>query len=388
VRIILYTGKGGVGKTTISAATAIACSERGYKTLILSADSAHSLSDCFDMPPFSELTKISDNLFAQEVKVYREIERHWGEIQRFLVKFLMSQGYEEVMAQELAILPGLDEFFSLLTVKEYADNGDFDAIIIDCAPTGSTLKLLGFTDVFRWYMERVFKIQRRVVKVVKPVAEKIVKAPLPESEVFEAIERIYHQLTSLSELLTDPQVSSVRVVVMPERMVIKESQRAYTALSLFGYPVDMVIVNRIFPSEALSDYFKEIATQQSREKTEIESVFADLPKAEVRQFATERVGVLKLSELARELFGDKDPAAVYRSVKPVDIEPVDGGYLISFALPIVKKEDVNLWAKDGELIIGVGDQRRNYLLPDSLVGCEVVRAKLEDSKFKVWLEKK
>lgn len=388
MRIILYTGKGGVGKTTISAATAIACSNRGYKTLVLSADAAHSLSDSFDMPPFDELTQISENLFAQEVKVYREIERHWAEIQKFIVKFLVSQGYEEFMAAELAILPGLDEFFSLLTVKQYADKGEFDVIIIDCAPTGSTLKLLGFVDIFRWYMERVFKLQRRVVRFVKPVAERVVKAPLPEDEVFFAVERIYHQLTSLAELLTNPEISSVRVVVVPERMVIKESQRAYTALSLFGYPVDMVIVNRIFPDEALSDYFKDVALQQSREMAEVESVFLELLTKKVRQFASERVGAARLSELAKELFEDEDPAGVYRSTKPVEIEMQNGECLISFALPIVKKEDVSLWAKDSELIISVGDQKRNFLLPDSLSGYEVVRAKMEDNKFKIKLEPK
>lgn len=386
MRIILYTGKGGVGKTTISAATAVACSKRGYKTLVLSADAAHSLSDSFDMPPFDELTQISENLFAQEIKVYREIERHWSDIQKFIVRFLVSQGYEEIMAQELAILPGLDEFFSLLAVKQYADKGEFDVIIIDCAPTGSTLKLLGFVDIFKWYMERVFKLQRRVVRLVKPVAERVVKAPLPEDEVFSALERIYHQLTSLAELLTNPQLASVRLVVVPERMVIKESQRAYTALSLFGYPIDMVIANRIFPDEALSDYFKEVALQQNREMAELKSVFLDIPIKKVRQFSSERVGALKLGELAKELFGEEDPSSVYYSSKPVEIEMKDGECFVSFALPTVKKEDVSLWAKDGELIIAVGDHKRNFLLPDSLSGYEVVRAKLEDNKFKIKLE--
>jgi len=377
-----------VGKTTISAATAIECARRGHRTLVLSADSAHSLSDSFDALPFDELTPIADNLFAQEIKVYRELERYWSEIQEYVVRFLVSQGYEEVMAQELAIVPGLEEFFSLLKVKEYADSGEFDVVIIDCAPTGSTLRLLGFTDIFRWYMERFFKLERKLARVVKPVAERIIKAPLPEDGVYDAVERIYHQLMGLAELLSDPEITSVRIVTAPEKMVIRESQRAYAALMLFGYPVDLVIVNRVFPEEALRDYFKEVAGQQKRAAGEVRVIFGDLPIKEVRQFASERVGTERLSELAGELFGGEDPAKVNLTRKPIEISAREGGCLISFAVPGAKKEDISLWAKDGELIIAVADQRRNYLLPDALRDYDVVRAKLEGDRFKVWMEPK
>ena len=257
VRIILFTGKGGVGKTTIAAATAYRCAELGYKTLIYSTDAAHSLSDSFNKEIGRKRIAITHNLYAQEIDVNEELKKNWGPIKDFIKQFLKHRGLDNVIADELAVFPGMEEIFSMLELKERYVEGLFEVIIIDCAPTGETLRLLAGPDIAKWYMEKIFNIERTVFKAVRPMARHFVDLPLPGDDVFESMESLYKNLVGIKEVLTDREVSSIRIVLNPEKMVIKESQRAYTFLNLFGYMVDAVIANRVLPAEVKDPYYGE-----------------------------------------------------------------------------------------------------------------------------------
>ncbi|MFC1890629.1 ArsA family ATPase, partial [Thermodesulfobacteriota bacterium] len=264
MRIILYTGKGGVGKTTTAAATAVKCAEHGHRTIVLSTDAAHSLSDIFETGIGASPTPIVEGLDAQEIDVAYELKHHWGVIQSYITKFLKSQGIEGIMAEEFAIVPGMEELFSLLKLKEYADSGAYEVAIVDCAPTASTLRMLGMPDAVRWYMDKFFHIERRIVKAVKPVAERLTKIPMPTDEIYFSAESLFRRVDAMKDLLTDAGKATVRLVCTPERMVIQESRRAFTTLSLFGLPVDAIITNRVLPEGLDAQYFKKWKTAQRR----------------------------------------------------------------------------------------------------------------------------
>jgi arsenite-transporting ATPase len=244
MRIILYTGKGGVGKTTISAATAVRCAELGHKTIVMSTDPAHSLADSLDCKIGVKPKKMSENLVAEEINVHEELKKNWGRIQTYIKKFLKSRGFEDLMAEEFAVFPGMEELFSLLKLREYAENESYEVAIIDCAPTASTVRMLSVPDVIRWYMDRFFDIERRIVKTVRPIAERITKVPFPTDDVYDSVEELFHKVEGMKDILTDSKKASIRLVFNPEKMVIKESQRAYSYLNLFGFTVDAVIANR------------------------------------------------------------------------------------------------------------------------------------------------
>jgi len=380
MRIILFTGKGGVGKTTIAAATGVKSSALGYKTLIISTDPAHSLSDSFqkELKPYP--TKVTRNLYAMEVNVEYELEKHWDVIKDYLTIFFKSQGIDDVIAEELAIFPGFDELASLLHLLNYYERRAFDVIILDCAPTGETLRLLSVPEVAKWYMNRFFGIEKKVLKLVKPIAQPLINVPLPSDEVLDKVQELYVKMSRLKEIL-ESEITSVRIVMNPEKMVIKESERAFTYLNLFGYRVDCVIINKILPREA-GDYFSKWYELQERYIREIEERFP-LPVFKVYLKSTEVVGD-KLFELADELYNGRNPIEVFYSDKPMKIEKEGDSLVLSVKAPFVSKDDLKLLKRGEELIIIAGHWKRIIFLPQSLALKEPVEAKFNKGELRVY----
>ncbi len=383
MRTILYTGKGGVGKTSLSAATAVAAAKKGHNTIVMSIDAAHSLGDSFDVKLGNEPVNLGENLDALEIDVHHELERNWDVISKYIKKFLTSQGYDELVAEELVVMPGMEELFSLLKLLEFDREGKYDLAIIDCAPTGNTLQFLAFSDVIDWYMGRFFNLERKIVKAVKPIAEKIIKAPLPSDEVFDSVEGIYDRIVEIKNLLSDPERSSVRIVTNPEKMVVSESRRAYVALSLFGFPVDCVIANRVFPPEIKNGYFANWRKVQRENLDLITEFFSPLPIKRCRMFDNEMVGIERLAALAAEVFQKDDPANIFYSDKPFSIESKGDSMIMKLKLPSVNKDDIQLWTKEDELIITVKGHRRNLLLPRALKKHKLSKAKLDQDIFTI-----
>lgn len=388
MRVLLYTGKGGVGKTSISAATAVRCAELGYRTIIISTDAAHSLSDVFKIELSDNPVEITKNLYGVEVDPNSEIRNNWGDIQRYITAFLKSQGIEEVVAEEIAILPGIDELMSLLKIRDFYESKEYDCIILDCAPTGATVKLLSIPDVFKWYIQKLLPIERRVMKVIKPVAERIVPFPLPEQDVYNAIEYLYEKLEGLNKIMLDNKTTSIRLVINPERMVIKEAQRAYAYLSLFGYNVDSVFANRLFSEDITDTVYAKWLGIQKKYLSEAEEIFSPLPIFRVKFFEKEIGGIKDLSTLAQECFGSDNPLKVYHKEKPVTFSRKNGVSTISIHLPGIKKEEVDLWIKGEELILKVKNFQRNILLPHNFVNMEINTARMERENLMITFARK
>ncbi len=377
MRVLLYSGKGGVGKTSLSAATAVAAARHGHRTLIVSTDAAHSLADALDLELGSDPVRVAPKLWGVEVDVNRELQDHWGVIHEWLTRFMTFQGLEDSIAEEMAILPGMEELFSLLRVKRFADSGQYDVIIIDCAPTGETVRMLGFPEVLKFYFARIFPIQRSVARSVRPVAKHITEMPIPEDSVFAAVKKLHGELDGLAPLLQDPRHASIRLVLNPERMVIKESQRLLTYLSLFGFPVDAVIANRVLPPEARSPYFEHWFELQSGYLSEARQSFQPLPLLEARLFDREMVGLDRLKEFAEAVFGDDDPTRVYFKDRPMRIKKEGDGYALYLRLPFADRDKLDVWTAGDELIVSINNQRRNVALPRS-----VATRKLEGAAFR------
>jgi arsenite-transporting ATPase len=355
----------------------------GYKTKVYSTDAAHSLADSFNKEIGSTDTLIKKNLFAQEIDVNEEIRRNWGPIQGFIQQFLKYRGMENLIAEEMAVFPGMEEVFSLLELKERYVQEDFDVVIIDCAPTGDTLRLLACPDIAKWYMEKVFNIERKVFKAVRPVAQRFVDMPLPTDDVFDSMEGLYKNLIGIKEVLTDREISSIRIVLNPEKMVIKESQRAYTFLNLFGYSVDAVIANRILPEEIKDPYYHKWKEIQAKHMKEIEASFSPLPILLSKFWDQEVVGMKLLSRMAEDIYGDKDPTNVFYKEKPLEIIGSDGSYDVYFKLPFASKEDLDIWVHGNELTIKFLNFKRNILLPRALSSLKLKKAEFIGNTLKV-----
>ncbi len=386
MRVILYTGKGGVGKTTVSAATAVACAARGRRTIVLSTDAAHSLADLFEQKIGPEPVRITKNLYACEVEVYHELAKNWGAIRAYIKHFLASRGYGDVIADELSVMPGMEDLFSLLRLLEIEESGEYDTAVIDCAPTGATLQLLGFTDVFEWYMSRFFDLERRLVRAIRPMAERVIKAPLPGDEVFGQVEQLYRRMVLIKALLTDPNRASVRLVLNPEKMVIAESRRAYTCLGLYGYPVDAVVINRRLPPE-VDGYLAEWLGIQQKHLDVIQHSFAPLPLLSCRLFPREMTGLKAVEAVAAEIFAQYEPDQVLFARTPFELEAKNGLYEMRLYLPGVSKKEIQLFVKDGELIVNAAGFRRHFLLPRQLNGYIVAKARLEGDQFNILFAK-
>lgn len=383
MRIMLYTGKGGVGKTSIAAATALACAARGQRTLVLSTDAAHSLADSFDTVLGAEPKELSHNLWAQEIDVYHQMGEYYGVIQDYLNRVLSWKGLDDVLSQEMTAFPGMEELASLLEVEHHHDSGKYDVIIIDAAPTGETLKFLSFPDVARWWLEKIFPIQRKAAQLLGPVIQPLLNIPMPSDEVFEAIKDGLQRLQRLHDILSNPKTSSVRLVVNPEKMVIKEAQRTYTYLGLYGYGIDLVVCNRVLPEEVEEGYFSSWKEVQQKYLTLIDESFAPLPIRRLPLFDHEVVGVDMLKVMARRLFGDDDPAAILYSGKAQLIEKHGADYVMTVPLPLVSKAALDLTRLGDELIVRIGNQRRNFLLPRVLIERDVAEARLNEGELRV-----
>jgi arsenite/tail-anchored protein-transporting ATPase len=383
VRILLFTGKGGVGKTTVAAATAAACAARGEHTLVFSTDPAHSLADSLDRPVGSAPTEVGHRFHAQQLDARERTEEAWDDIQEYLVEVFDWAGVEGIEAEELAVLPGLDEVFGLVDLKAHAESGAWDTIVVDCAPTAETIRLLSLPDVLSWYMDRVFPMTRRVNKVVGPVVSRMTRLPVAGDRVFGAADRFYARLDGVKELLADPELCSARLVVNPEKMVIDEARRTYTYLALFGYSVDAVIVNRVLPPAVSDPWFDRWKAIQAEHLDAIEEGFAPLPILRAHLAETEVVGLDALVRLAAELYGDGPPAARLHAGQPLRFDRVDGRRAIVLDLPFAEKGQLDVGRRGSDLLITLGPYRRVMTLPDSLVDRPVREAKLREGTLTV-----
>lgn len=383
MRIVLVTGKGGVGKTTVAAATAMQAAGAGYRTLVASTDPAHSLADAFAVPLGDRPSEVAPGLAGQQIDAQQELERHWGEIRDQLMAVLDWGGVGGVEAEEFLVFPGMDELFALLEVKDQARSGDYEVIVVDCAPTAETLRLLSLPEVLSWYFDRILPTERRLMRAARPVLTRVTNLPVPRDEVFQAAEGIFLGVEEVRALLSDPVVTSARLVVNPEKLVIDEARRTYTYLGLFGYGVDSVVVNRILPAEVEDPYFSRWHEIQQEHLRDIERSFADVPILPLRLFDEEMVGVARLRRLGGELYGEGDPVAGYAARAPFRVIEAGDEVTLELAIPFVGKEEVDVLRHGEELYLTVGRYRRSFLLPDSLRRRRVIRARLDGGVLRV-----
>ncbi|MEA2518420.1 MAG: arsenite/tail-anchored protein-transporting ATPase [Chloroflexota bacterium] len=385
VRILLYTGKGGVGKTSIAAATALLCADRGLRTIVLSTDIAHSLADAFDVPLGPEPTRIAPNLDGQEPDVYYNIARYWRTIQNYVSELFAWRGLDEVMAEEMTVLPGMDELGNLLWITDHVDSGKYDVIVVDAAPTGETLRLLSLPDASRWWIERIAPIGRRVSRLGRPMLERVLGIPIPRDEVFAAAERLLDRLAEVHRLLSDPDQTSVRITLALDKLSVAEARRSHTYFHLFGYPSDMIIANRVLPENA-GPYFARLREAQQRYLPIVEQEFGPVPVRTVPQFDHEMVGVDQLREIGHALFGDGDPTAVHYRGEPYKVTRENGGYVLEVALPFTEKGELQLSRRSDELVLQVGSWRRTLLLPRALIDAPTKGAKMDDGTLRIQFE--
>jgi arsenite/tail-anchored protein-transporting ATPase len=382
-RILLYTGKGGVGKTSIAAATALACAKRGHRTIVLSTDIAHSLGDVFGVELGPQATEIAPNLWGQESDVYYNVNRYWGRIQDYATSVLRWRGLDEVLAEEMTVLPGMDEVGSLLWIAEHHDSGDYDVVVVDAAPTGETLRLLSLPEAGKWWMEKIEPIGRRITKLTGPLIQRVVGMPMPGDDVFNAGEELFRRLEHMHDLLIDPDRTSVRVVLTLEQVVIKEAQRSFTYFHLYGYPTDLVVANRVLPDEVGWHYFKGWHEMQQRYAPMVEQAFAPIPILRAPYLDREVIGLPVLTELGDALYGDADPSMPFYRGRPYSVARDDGEFVLSVELPFAMKEEISLSRHADELVIEVGTWRRNVVLPRALVDAPTRGAKFDDQVLKI-----
>ncbi|MBJ7599424.1 MAG: arsenic-transporting ATPase [Candidatus Nephthysia bennettiae] len=383
MRVILFTGKGGVGKTSVAAATALRCAQLGHRTVVMSTDPAHSLGDSFDRTLGSRLTQIAPNLWGHEVSALHEMERHWRKLHDYAASVFATQGLDDVVAEEVANPPGMDEVASLMWIKHYAERGEHDVIIVDCAPTGETLQLLMFPDAARWWLDKIYPWERKALKLARPVLQPLMDVPLPSDEVFASIKDLLLDLEGMKKVLVDPKVSSVRLVLNLEKMVIKEAKRAFTYLSLFGYVTDAVVVNRTLPDGLQDELFRKWHSIHQRYSGEVEQSFQPLPIFNVPLFDEEVVGEKMLLKMAETIYGARDPAQRFYEGSSQRVEKREGEYVLALKAPFVERGEVSLTRHDGELFVTVGNYRREVVLPRVLAGKETVGASLEDGELRV-----
>jgi arsenite-transporting ATPase len=387
MRVILMTGKGGVGKTSVAAATGLRCAELGYRTLVLSTDPAHSLADSFEQELGHDPRSLRPNLWGAELDALMELEGNWGAVKRYITQVLQARGLDGVQAEELAILPGMDEIFGLVRMKRHYDEGDYDVLIIDSAPTGTALRLLSIPEVGGWYMRRFYKPLQGMSVALRPLVEPLFRPiagfSLPDKEVMDAPYEFYEQIEALEKVLTDNTQTSVRLVTNPEKMVIKESLRAHAYLSLYNVATDLVIANRIIPEEVNDPFFQKWKANQQVYKQEIYDNFHPLPVKEVPLFSQEMCGMEALERLKETLYANEDPAQVYYKENTIRIVQDKQTYSLELYLPGIPKEQIQLNKTGDELNIRIGNHRRNLVLPQSLASLQLSGAKMEDDFLKV-----
>jgi len=386
MRILLFSGKGGVGKTSLAAATGLELSRLGYRTLVMSVDPAHSLADAFDIETnlFHAKTgdpyPIHDKLAIHEVNIQKEIKRHWQEISTYITSILRSTGIKDVEAEELAILPGMEELSALMYVNQFRREDRYDVIVLDCAPTAESMRFVSMPTTLEWYMKHIFPLQRGILKAVRPIANRVAPFELPPDTYFGNIKDLFDRLDGIGELLEDPKITSVRLVTNPERMVLRETQRAFVYFTLHGLTVDGIIVNRVLPAEVTDLYFQEWRASQGQVLEEIDRYFAPVPVKRVPLFVHEVLGRERLEDVARNLYdGKEDPAAVTVTQAPYAFTKSPAGvYEVRLNLPFAAKGEIGLFKKGDELVVEIGTLRRHVGLPTSMASLSPGRAKLEN----------
>lgn len=387
MRVILMTGKGGVGKTSVAAATGLRCAELGYKTLVLSTDPAHSLADSLELDLGHEPVSIRPNLWGAELDALMELEDNWGAVKRYITQVLQARGLDGVQAEELAILPGMDEIFSLVRMKRHYDEGTYDVLIIDSAPTGTALRLLSLPEVSGWYMRRFYKPLQKVSAALRPLVEPLFRPiagfSLPDQEVMDAPYEFYQQIEALEKVLTDNTQTSVRLVTNPEKMVIKESLRAHAYLSLYNVATDLVIANRIIPQQVTDPFFQRWKASQQQYRQQIHENFQPLPVKEVPLFSEEMCGLPALDRLKQTLYRDEDPAQVYYKETTLRVVQEQGYYSLELYLPGIPKDRIELSKSADELNVRIGNHRRNLVLPQALAALQPVGARMDQDFLKI-----
>ena len=381
-RILLYTGKGGVGKTSVAAATALACAKRGYRTIVFSTDIAHSLGDALHVELGPEPFEVAPNLWGQESEVFHNVAKYWGRIQEYAASVLRWRGLDEVIAEEMTVLPGMDEVGSLLWIAEHHDSGKYDVIVVDAAPTGETLRLLSLPEAARWWMEKVEPLGRRISKLTGPLIHRVVGLPMPGDEVFDAGEELFRKLEHMRALLADRDKTSVRLVLTLEQVVIKEAERSFTYFHLYGYPTDLVIANRVLPAD-VGPYFQGWYDTQQTYMPVVEQAFLPIPVRQAPYFDREMVGLAMLHQLGQALYGDTDPTDFFYRGRPYTVSREEGAFVLAVELPFTSKEQIQLSRRGDELLIDVGTWRRNLVLPRALVSTPTLDARFDDQVLKV-----
>jgi arsenite-transporting ATPase len=383
MRVLLFTGKGGVGKTTIAAATAVRAAQAGSRTLVMSTDPAHSLADSFEVEVGSKATEVAKNLWAQQIEAQERLEDNWREIQDYFVQVMNWAGTETIQAEELSVIPGLDEIFSLIDVKTNVGSGAYDVLVVDCAPTAETLRLLSLPEIMNWYIERIFPVERRVVRAVRPIVTRMTTLPIAGDRVFAAVERLHRNLEAVKQILTDEKVSTVRLVVNPEKMVIAEARRTYTYLGLFGYRVDAVIVNRVLPPDVTDPYFGKWKDIQAEHLATVSESFEPVPILQARLFDREMVGIDLLEEMGREVYGPLTATDILFHDEPIRVRKRGTGYVMTLRLPFVSREDMDIHRKADELYVRVGSYKRNLILPQTLKSMSVREANFAGDRLEI-----
>ena len=386
-RTILYTGKGGVGKTSVAAATARRCAARGLRTVVLSTDPAHSLRDSLEAELGSEPTPCGPSLWGQEVQAQEEMERHWEAVQDWMGELLAERGVDRIAADELTVPPGMDELFSLLQIKRHHEAADFDVIVVDCAPTGETLRLLSFPDVASWWLEKAIPLERRLVSAARPFARGVLDIPLPGDAVFDDVQRLVRNLVAMNGILRDRRTTSIRLVMTPDRMVIKEAMRTFTYLNLYGYLTDAVVVNRVFPEDLEGGYFSGWRAVQREQMELVGSAFAPIPILSAPFFEQEVIGGAMLDRLADAMFDEACPDAILHDELSQELVTENGSATLRLSIPFVEKADIGLKKIGLEVIVKVGGQKRTIILPPALAAHRPSAARFERNSLEVVFEK-
>ncbi|SFJ84543.1 ArsA family ATPase [Thermoflavimicrobium dichotomicum] len=389
MRIIVYTGKGGVGKTSVAAATGVRLASEGLRTLIMSTDAAHNLSDCFLKSLGPEPVQITENLWGQEVDHIRETERNWKAVQTWLKGVMNWSGLNDVSAEEILTFPGMEELFSLLRMIDHVKSERYDVLIIDCAPTGETLRLLSYPNMITWWLDKIFPFQRRVARLARPVTKLVTGGfELPDEESLSEIEQLFRKVIEIQNILLDHATTSIRVVVNPEKIVIAEARRAFTYLNLYGFNTDAIIVNRMLPEEAGVGYWEDWKVRQAQYIQDIEGSFHPIPVFRVPLMKKEVAGIESLQLLANEAFGEKNPKEIFYVGKVEEVEKTEEGYVFYLAFPFVERTDLNLTQRGDELTIQVGSYRRKVYLPRLLTGRPILEARFTDQRLRITFGKR
>ena len=389
-RIILFAGKGGVGKTTVAAATGVSCAKRGKRTIIMSLDTAHSLSDSFDMDKRlmdrerGKPVKVCKNLWIQEIDVQEEIEENWGDIHKYISSLFNATGLDEILAEEMAILPGMEEVSALFYINRYFKEKRFDVILLDCAPTGESLRFIIMPTALEWYMKKLFKLERNLARIVRPIANKVTSVPIPGDLYFQSIQNLYKKLRGIEEIMKGYHTTSVRLITNPEKIVMKETQRSFMYFCLYGMHVDSIFINRIMPDDGFSRYFKTWREVQSRYIDSMEDYFSPIAIKKINLQSHEVVGINDLERFGKEIYGKRNPLAVSKVIKPFSFKKIKDKYKLSIVLPFVDKKDIDLSKSGDELIVRIGSFKRFIPLPRYCKNMSVSNAKLKDKELTIF----